>query len=181
MEKWRRLAAPPSLGRKRPRKQTARPRAVLLRCTTYAGYRSSTSEIPHRSITKAGQECYSLVASGSLRNRKFRSEGTSAPRHQGGVFRFGSRKAALAPSQQQRRPDHYGSFPDLLRRAGGLRRGLCWPRLECRKGDGNLRQVTSERPPDLFHAASFVGFRYVMIMICRHELAPLVKGSGAPA
>jgi hypothetical protein len=32
-KKWRRLAAPPSLGRKRPRKQTARPRVVLLRCT----------------------------------------------------------------------------------------------------------------------------------------------------
>ena len=32
-KKWRRLVAPPSLGRKRPRKQTARSGTALLRCT----------------------------------------------------------------------------------------------------------------------------------------------------
>jgi hypothetical protein len=41
-------------GRKRPRKQTARPRAALLRCTSWAVGRSSASDFSHRSKKIAG-------------------------------------------------------------------------------------------------------------------------------
>ena len=46
---------------------------------------------------------------------------------------------------------------------------------------------TSGTSPDLFHAARFrrlaliIMLRHDNDMLCRHELAPLVKGSGDPA
>ena len=66
-EKWRCLAAPPSLGRKRPRKQTARPEPHCC-----GAQRSRTIVRPqvtlcNAAFTNAGQQSYPLVASGHLR------------------------------------------------------------------------------------------------------------------
>jgi len=68
-KKWRCLVAPPSLGRKRPRKQTARPGAALLRCTTQATDHSPTSKILQCSIHESWTP-WLLAGNDPLRERK---------------------------------------------------------------------------------------------------------------
>ena len=77
-------AAPPSLGRKRPRKQTARPRAALLRCKTYGRRRSCASEFLQCSIPFFGGQP-SYWRSKPL-PAEFRIEETPRPAHEGGAY-----------------------------------------------------------------------------------------------
>ena len=83
-KKRRRTEAPPSLGRKRPRKQTARPGAALLQCKTYGTLRLCASDFSQRSIRIfGGQRCYSRVASRHVPSLGI--EETSRPAHEGGA------------------------------------------------------------------------------------------------